>query len=90
MSKELPTLPPGLKEKIERFYLECDTILDSYVRGFELDMNRHAVKHGAMEDARAVNDLARILARDVPHAMMAGLLATAILKLIKRKKQGLG
>lgn len=90
VSAPLPPLAPGQEQKITEFAENCNTVLDSYVKGFELDLNRHAVKHGQMPQNRAVNDLTVILIRDVPHNMLAGLLATAILRMINRKVQGRG
>lgn len=90
MTNPLPPLPPQVVQKLDEFHASCEQVLDGYVHGFEMDMNRHAVKHGAMDDARAVNDFTRILLKDVPHNMLGGLLAVAILRLIKRKAKGRG
>jgi hypothetical protein len=95
MPKPLPPIDPGLQAKIDQFHGSCVEILDRYVAGFETDMNRHAVKHGPMDETRAHNDLTRIYARQVasgelPVNMVCGLLAEAVLRGIAAKKKGKG
>ncbi|HEX2616355.1 MAG TPA: hypothetical protein VHL57_02370 [Flavobacteriales bacterium] len=79
-----------MQQQVDEFHGKCAEILDRYVHGIEMDMNRHAVKHGPMEEARAVHDMTKMLIRDVPHNMLAGLLALAILRLIGKKARGQG
>lgn len=84
----IPNLPPEQQHGIDQFHGFCIQILDRYLHGFEMDMNRHAVKHGPMDPTRAHSDLTRILSRDVPHNMLGGLLAEAILRGISTKRKG--
>ena len=88
MPKELPKPPPQLVAKMDQLLASCSELLDSYMHGFEIDMNRHAVKHGPMDPARAHNDVTRMLARDVPANMLAAITAEAILRGIAKKREG--
>jgi hypothetical protein len=90
VTKGLPPLPPGQQQHVDQFHASCSEVLDRYVAGFELDMNRHAIKHGPMPPERALTDLTRILARDVPANMLAGITAMAILRGIAKKREGKG
>lgn len=95
VTKELPALPASIQQKADQFHAACEEILDRYLRGFELDMNRHAVKHGAMDPTRAHNDITRILTRqmnsgELPANMVTGLLAEAIIRGIAKKREGKG
>ncbi len=95
MTKQLPPLPPGLRDKVVQYRLACAEILDRYLHGFEMDANRHAVKHGPMDEDRMHNDLTRILTMqmnqgDLPANMLAGLLAEAIIRGIAKKREGKG
>lgn len=88
--KELPSLPPAQQQRADQFHASCSEILDRYIAGFELDLNRHAVKHGVMPPERMLMDVTRILAKDVPANMLAGLAALAIIRGIAKKKEGKG
>lgn len=90
MPKELPKPPPELTVRIEQLYATCTELLNHYVHGFEIDMNRHAVKHGEMDEATAHWHLTMILAKDVPPSMLAGIAAAAIVRGIAGKRKGRG
>lgn len=90
MSAPIPQLPPGYEQKVDQFHASCVELLNRYISGVELDMNRHAVKHGPIPEARAVYDLTRMLARDVPANMLAGITALAIVRGIAKKREGKG
>jgi hypothetical protein len=90
MPKPLPTPPPELVYKMDQLLAACSDMLNRYVHGFEMDMNRHAVKHGPMSDAEAHWHVTKILAKDVPPNMLAGLAAAAIVRGIKAKTRGEG
>lgn len=90
MPTPLPPLPPGQQQQLDQFHASVSEVLDRYVKGFEMDANRHAVKHGAMPEDRMLADVTRILARDVPANMLAGIAALAIIRGIARKRQGKG
>jgi len=88
--KELPKAPPQLVAKMGQLLASCSELLDRYVHGFELDMNRHAVKHGPMSDAEAHWHITKIIAKDVPPNMLAGMAAAAIVRGIAGKRKGRG
>lgn len=90
MTAPLPKLSPQMSEKVDRFYMSTCEMLDRYIGAFEVDMNRHAVKHGPMPEERAVYDMAKILARDLTPEMLAGITAAAIVRGIAKKRQGKG
>lgn len=95
--KPIPALPPAQQQRIERLKADCSAVLDGYIGGFERDMNRHAVKHGPMDPARAHADVTRILIQQVADPansldwnMVAGLLSEAILRGVGAKTKGKG
>jgi hypothetical protein len=90
MSAPLPPITPDQQSKIDQFHSACSEVLDAYLAGVQIDMNRHAVKHGLMPEERAVFDLALLLSRDVPREMLAGITALAIIRGIARKRKGKG
>jgi len=90
MAKPLPPLPPEQQQRVEKFHDQCSTILDRYVHGVEMDMNRHAVKHGPMPRDRAHYDVTMLLMKDLDAANLAGLLSEAILRGIAKKREGKG
>lgn len=90
MSAPLPKMTPAHSQKVDQFHASVVELLDRYIKGIEVDMNRHAVKHGPMPEERAVYDLTRILVRDVPPEMLAGITALAIVRGVAKKRQGKG
>ena len=90
MTRELPKLSPQMQAKTDQWHAACEELLDRYISGVEIDMNRFAVKHEAMPEDRALLDLSRILAKDVPPNMLAGITALAIIRGIARKGRGKG
>lgn len=86
----LPPLSPEQQGKLDQFHAACSELLDRLIKGYEVDFNRHAVKHGAMPEDRAVFDMARLLAQDVPPNMLAGITAMAIVRGIAKKRGGKG
>lgn len=90
MNAPLPPITPETQSKLDQFAASCSEILDAYINGVQLDMNRHAVKHGPPPEERALWDLTHLLARDVPPEMLAGITALAIIRGIARKRQGKG
>jgi hypothetical protein len=73
---------------MDRLHASCNELLDRYTAGFEIDLNRHAVKHGSMSDTQAHYHLTHILADQVPANMLAGIAAAAIVRGISAKKKG--
>ena len=68
-------------------------MLDRYIAGVEMDMNRHAVKHGPMPPERMVFDFTRILNQQVAKGELninsaLGMLSVAISRGIKLKGKG--
>lgn len=68
-------------------------MLDRYIAGVEMDMNRHAVKHGPMPPERMVFDFTRILNQQVAKGELnlnavLGMLSVAISRGIAKKRQG--
>jgi hypothetical protein len=95
MTAPLPKIPPGQQSQMDQFYASCEQMLDRYLHGFEMDMNRHAVKHGKMPDERAHYDMTRIFvtqmkAGELPMNMALGILAAAIVRGIAKKREGKG
>lgn len=90
MTNPVPPLHPNLQRQVDHFAASTAELLDRYTHSFEMDANRHAVKHGRMARERMVYDMTRILARDVPANMLAGIAAEAIVRSIERKRQGKG
>lgn len=90
VSVPLPPVDPKLISEADRFHASCAEILDRYVSGIELDANRHAVKHGPLDETKAHHDVTKILLKDIPPGMLAGMLAEAILRGIARKRKGRG
>lgn len=90
MSAPLPKLTPAHSQKVDQFHASVVELLDRYIAAIELDMNRHAVKHGTMPEERAVYDLTRVLIRDLPPEMLAGMTALAIVRGVARKRRGKG
>ncbi len=91
--KPLPPLEPGRQQQVDQFHANCVQVFDRYLHGVEMDMNRHAVKHGPMDAGRAHTDLTRILAKqiksgEIPANMVAGLLAEAVLRGVASKGKG--
>lgn len=91
--KELPPLSPQQQTKIDEFHAGMVEMLDRYVAGVEIDMNRHAVKHGQMPEERMVFDLTRILSKQVgtgelTQQSMCGMVAVAIARGIAKKRGG--
>lgn len=73
---------------MDQLLASCSELLDRYVHGFEIDMNRHTVKHGPMSDAEAHWHMTKIIAKAVPANMLAGLAAAAIVRGIAAKGRG--
>lgn len=95
MSKELPRLSPETQTKADQFHGACSELLDNYVHGFEMDFNRHAVKHGPMDETRAHYDITRLLTIQVqngqlPMSMAMGILSEAIIRGVAKKRGGKG
>lgn len=90
MSTELPKPPPHLVAQMDALHAACNELLDRYVEGFNLDMNRHAVKHGPMDPTQAHWHMTKILAKDVEPNMLAGIAAAAIVRRIAGKARGKG
>lgn len=95
MPKELPKPPPGLVMKMDQLRAGCDQLLDRYIAGFEIDMNRHAVKHGPMDPTEAHWHVTKILTQqvglhDLSLEMLAGMVASAIVRGIAGKAKGRG
>lgn len=90
MNAPLPKLTPAHSQKIDQFHASVSEMLDRYIAGIEIDMNRHAIKHGPMPEERAVYDITRILARDVTPEMLAGMTALAIVRGVAKKRKGKG
>ena len=90
MTAPIPPLSPAQQQKADQFHSACVELLDAYINGIELDLNRHAVKHGPAPEERTLFDLTRILVKDVPPNMLAGLTALAIIRGIAKKRQGKG
>jgi hypothetical protein len=88
--KALPPPPPELVLKMDQLYAASSELLDRYVSGVNIDLNRHAVKHGSMSDTQAHYHLTKILAREVPANMLAAMAAAAILRGIAGKAKGKG
>lgn len=87
-----PKPPPHLVAQMDSLHAACNELLDRYVNGFSIDMNRHAVKHGPMDPAEAHWHLAKILAREFreDQNMLAGITAAAIQRGIAGKAKGKG
>ena len=90
MIKKLPPPPPELVAEMDRFHAACEEIFDRYVSGFNIDLNRHMVKHGQISDTEAHYHLTKILAGSVQPNMLAGIAATAIVRGIGAKRKGKG
>lgn len=98
VTKDLPPLPPSIRERAATFHAICAEGLDRYVHGFEMDANRHAIKHGAMDETRMHNDMSRILLvqlrsgdiREFNDEVVVGMLAEAIIRGIAKKREGKG
>lgn len=91
--KELPPLLPDMQQKVDQFHAGVSEILDRYIAGVEIDMNRHAVKHGPMPPERMVFDFARILSRQVATGelnieSLCGMVAVAVERGIARRRRG--
>jgi hypothetical protein len=94
---ELPPLSPERQAKIDQFYAGSIEMLDRYIAVVELDMNRHAVKHGQMPIERMVYDLTRIMVAQIhdensPLTVegVVGMLTVAISRGITAKRKGRG
>lgn len=87
MPTELPKPPPDLVIKMDKLHADCEDLLDRYIAGFQIDLNRHAVKHGSMSDTQAHWHLTKILASQVPANMLAGIAAAAIVRGMKGKRR---
>lgn len=90
MVKQLPPPPPDLVLKMDKLYAASSELLDRYIAGFHIDMNRHAVKHGEMSETQAHYHLTKILAATIPANMLAGVAAAAIVRGIAGKAKGRG
>lgn len=95
MSKPLPPLHPAQQSKVDEFLAGMEQLMDRFIAGFEMDANRHAVKHGPMPEDRMVFDVTRILAMQVRTGeltvnSLCGLLALSIVRGIAKKRQGRG
>lgn len=93
--KPLPPLLPQQQQKIDQFHAGCTEMLDRYISSVEMDMNRHAVKHGPMPEERLVFDFTRILNQQVAKGelnlnALCGMMAVAIARGIAKKKAGKG
>ena len=93
--KELPPLPPQQQTKVDEFHAGMTEMLDRYIAGIEIDMNRHAVKHGQMPQERMVFDLTRIFtmqlrSHELTEEALCGMVAVAIARGIAKKKGGKG
>ena len=93
--KGLPTLTPAQQQRVDQFHAGMTEMFDRYVAGVELDMNRHAVKHGPMPPERMVYDFTRVLMAQVRDSgnplnteAICGMLAVAISRGITTKKKG--
>ena len=93
--KELPPLTPQQQSKVDQFYAGSSEMLDRYIHSVEMDMNRHAVKHGPMPTDRLVFDFTRILNQQVAKGELnlnsvLGMLSVAISRGIEGKRKGKG
>ena len=93
--KPLPPLSPELQDKVDQFYVGMAEMLDRYISGVELDMNRHAVKHGPMEPERMVFDFTQVLTKQMHDGQLTpqviiGMLAVAINRGVANKRKGKG
>ena len=90
MATELPKPPPELVVKMDQLHAAASELLDRYIAGFNIDMNRHAVKHGSMSETQAHYHMTKILASTVEPNMLAGIAAAAIVRGIAAKGKGKG
>jgi hypothetical protein len=90
MPTELPPPPPELVMQMDKLYATCSELLDRYISGFNIDLNRHAVKHGSMSETQSHYHLTKVLASQVPPNMLAGIAAAAIVRGIAGKAKGKG
>lgn len=91
----IPALSPEQQGKIDQFHAGCAEMLDRYIHGVEMDMNRHAVKHGPMPPERMVFDMTRIITTQVNKGELnlqsvVGMLVVAISRGIEGKRKGKG
>lgn len=68
-------------------------MLDRYAAAVELDMNRHAVKHGPMPQDRMVYDFTQVLygqlnSGELKPSALCGMVAMAISREIVKKRKG--
>jgi hypothetical protein len=76
--------------QMDKLYATCSELLDRYISGFNIDLNRHAVKHGSMSETQSHYHLTKVLASQVPPNMLAGIAAAAIVRGIAGKAKGKG
>jgi len=93
--KELPPLAPNQQQEVDQFHARCAGMLDHYIHSVEMDMNRHAIKHGPMPIERMVFDMTRILVTQVNKGELnlrdvVGMTTVAISRGIVAKRKGKG
>lgn len=95
--KPIDPLPPGLQSKVEQFYSSTRELVGRWLSGFEIDFNRHAVKHGPIPADRAVFDMTKLFVTQVNDPdnpltleMLAGGMAYSIVGGITAKAKGRG
>jgi hypothetical protein len=91
--KALPALSPQQQQAVDQFHAGASEMLDRYVHSVEMDMNRHAIKHGPMPPERFVFDFSRILVAQVRSGelkveALASMVAVAIQEGVVRKRKG--
>lgn len=75
---------------MDQLFASCSELLDRYIAGVEIDLNRHAVKHGSMSETQAHYHVTKLLATALPANMLAGVAAAAIVRGIWAKQKGKG
>lgn len=84
---------PGAERvaKADQHHRMCEEIFDYYVSAIEHDMNQHVQKRGEpMDMTFAHHDITRIFMKDIEPGNLAGIVAYAVLREIRRKAQGRG
>lgn len=87
----MPT--PDHTAKADRFHAMCNDLCEHYVGAIGHDMNAYVEKYGkAMDTTFAHNDITRMLVRspELTHGVLAGMVASFVLKDIEKKRRGKG
>jgi len=82
---------PDHTAKADRFHAMCNELCEHYVGAIGHDMNAYVEKNGKpMDMTFAHNDITRVLARskELTPAVLAGMVASFILKDIERMRRG--